>query len=171
MESARPCNTASAALQQRSRHGQLREVGRREPLTSPILPCPLHTFTWNPRLRGTGQTQQTWPPLRHLRVGQVCGEDVHKLRGRLSRDTPAPTPRGIRTKAWWGAMWRAWCAALAEGQLGSLAGTQLWGRHGWVCYITICKKREERKRRERLRCKNNQLASPAQEAHCLPVTL
>lgn len=115
------------------------------PPPHPAYPAPLYTLTWNPRLRGTGQTQQTWSPLRHLRVGQVCGEDVHELRGRLSRDTPAPTPGGIRTKAWWGAMWRAWRAALVEGQLGSLAGTQLWGRHGWVCYITICKKREERK--------------------------
>lgn len=37
----------------------------------------------------------------------------------------------------------AWCTALTEGQLGSLARTQLWGHHGWVCYITICKKREK----------------------------
>lgn len=42
-------------------------------------------------------------------------------------------------------MRRAWCAAFTEGQLGGLAGTQLWGRHGWVCYITICT-REERER-------------------------
>lgn len=40
-------------------------------------------------------------------------------------------------------MRRAWRAALTEGQLGGLAGTQLWGRHGWVCYITICTREEQ----------------------------
>lgn len=87
-------------------------------------------------------------PTRHLRVGQVGGEDVYELRGRLSGDTPAPAPapRGIRPKARRRAVRGAWHAALAEGQLGGLAGTQLWGRHGWVCYITICRRREERER-------------------------
>lgn len=40
-------------------------------------------------------------------------------------------------------MWGSWSAALAEGKLGGLAGTQLWGRHGWVCYITVYR-REKR---------------------------
>lgn len=44
-------------------------------------------------------------------------------------------------------MWGAWCTAFTEGELGGLAGTQLWGRHGWVCYITICM-REEREEGE-----------------------
>lgn len=40
----------------------------------------------------------------------------------------------------------AWCAGLTEGQLGGLARTQLWGRHGWVCYITICMREEKESR-------------------------
>lgn len=43
----------------------------------------------------------------------------------------------------------AWCAGLTEGQLGGLARTQLWGRHGWVCYITVC-----------MRGKRKQVSSP-----------
>lgn len=73
------------------------------------------------------------------------GEDIHKLGGGLSGDTPASTPGGIRPEAGWGPMWRAWRAALTEGQLRGLAGTQLWGRHGWVRYITICTREEREK--------------------------
>lgn len=112
-------------------------------LTQPNLslaPCS-HT----PRLRGTGEREPARPAPRHLRVGQMGGEDVHVLRGRLSGDAPSPAPRGIRPEAWRRPVGGAWGAALAEGQLGGLAGTQLWGRHGWVCYITVCV-REERNR-------------------------
>lgn len=86
-----------------------------------------------------------WHP-RYSRVSQVGGEDVYKLRWWLARNTPASTPGHIRPEAWWRAMWGPRGTALAQGQLSSWARTQLRGRHGWVCYITVCKGREDKKR-------------------------
>jgi len=97
------------------------------------------------------------------------GEDVHELRRRLSWDAPTPTPRDVWPKAWRGAMLGAWCTVLTEGQLGSLARTQLWGHHGWVCYITICKRREKGEGAgEQPSCgKKDQPVFLPWEAHCL----